>query len=292
MKKVLSFLLALTLVFALSACDEDTGSNLENSAKPENSAVPTPSASAADESTGTTPSPTLQATATPTSVPDGTGNTNSTPTAKPTATPTAKPTVKPTATPLPTLYAEDLTMFTSTATYESLKQDLQKLVTTTEFTYGTPPYFTYSLIHELKKVSVLGYYAEPQYAYEHFIAEAESLWLTEGESFEDDNNEKLTRLIVDFNVPYKTKAFIQQAVTRDIARANAFFGENPIFLMIGGKGYSSFDKIPAEELEKLYTCASESQMLTVSYSKGSVQLGTTSFDGKKTFRASIQADFK
>ena len=284
MKKVLSFLLALTLVFALSACDENTGSNLESSATP----TP-PETSATAENSDGTPIPSERTTPDVIATPTPTPNNISTPTAAPTSAPTATPTAKPTDAPMP--YGEDMTLFTTTWTHTTLEQDLQNFVTTNEFTYGTPPQFTYSLRHMLEKYSVLGYNIPERYVYDYCVAEATSLWLDEKESFEDDNNEKILNFNIDISIPFKTDAFIQNAVARDAARAAAFFEENIIFISFDGSAYNSFESIPAQSLAKLYA-GTVSGPLSIVYPKGQINLSCEIVNGQRLYRTTLFVNFK
>lgn len=264
MKRLTTLLLALCLLFCFAACTEtETTSNTAE--KDPQTSLDTATQSGTETSTESTETSTDS---------NNAGNTTETDPAEP-----------------KTKYAEDLTIYTTDWTLESLKQDLQQYVIKTELTYCTPPQFTYDLRDDFQKYSIFGYFLDARNVYECGMAEATSLWLTEGSGVVDDNNEKLLDFRLDFNVPYQTPEFVQQAVVRDLEKMKAFCGTDFMMVQVGGSYYTSFEAIPQAELEKLYNGTATDPFFAI-YGNGlSFKIKTSKQDGTLFFQSAINVTF-
>ena len=208
----------------------------------------------------------------------------------PTDAPTDAPT--PTPTPMPTIYGEDLIIYDNTYTYETLKAFFEQYIVTNEFTYGTPPYMTYDMRHIFKQVSILGYYTNDRHIFDQAgLAGVEALRLTESDSFEDDNNEKLQSFQLDFNIKYKTANFVKTAITRDIAKTEAFVGSKVMYISLDGKYYNSIADIPQETLNSFCEGKLDGSLHLTFDKKVSVSMRIWTEDNEKVFNSSFRCDY-
>ena len=290
MKRILSLLLALTLVFSLVACgnEKDTSSDIDTSTHNTTQSDTESTDDTSTESKGNDPT---DENSSVTETPSNNKPTN-TESSKPTSSKptTSKPTTnsnsntqtsKPTENSKPTqsttgnnnndnnnnnnteqteqiIYGEDMTILSSNFTYQSLKAKAQEFVNNNGLSYATPGErgheFWDGSIHQF---NILGY---PNIEY---TPEWPAKIVSTPQIADDDNyltcDADVYYITMSGTVPYKTKAFAKQAVTRDIEKIKIACGKEMNAIYLGNNGYywdntkyDSFDKIPAAELEKFY----------------------------------------
>ncbi len=287
MRRILSLFLALTLVFALVACNkkENTSSDINTST---DNTTQSDTESTDDTSTESNENDTTDENSSDTETPSN-GNPTSTETSKPTS---SKPTTnsnsntqtsKPTESSKPAqstignnnnnnnngsgnndnnsnqiIYGEDMTILSSNLTYQSLKAKAQEFVNNNGLSYAT----TTERGHEfwdgsIHQFNILGY---PNIEY---IPEWPAKIVSTPVIADEDNyltcDAVVYYITMSGTVPYKTKAFVKAAVARDIEKIKLACGEEINKIYLGNNTYhwdntqyDSFDKIPVAELEKFY----------------------------------------
>jgi RNA polymerase sigma-70 factor (ECF subfamily) len=207
-------------------------------------------------------------------------------------TPTVKQTPAPTPTVKPKVYAEELKIYDTDWTLQSLKAHISEYVNTNKFTSAAPPGpLFYDLREEFERYSILGYYGGKELVYsEPARAEICSHKVSGDPSKEDDNNEVVDNFILQFYVPYKTSDFVKEAITRDIEKMERFVGKKYQKVFFENVYYDSIEEVPQDKLELLYTAQATTD-LRIIFTRESLTIGTQMLNGEMRFSSTVTLVF-